>query len=61
MKRLTVAEKLHSRRITPPGIMYHILGWFWKTFIAKKYNVHINDNVGMSKVEGSYIFISNHA
>lgn len=61
MKKPTVAQKLHSRKITPPGFMYHLLGWVWKTFIAKKYNVHINDKIGMSKVDGSYIFISNHA
>ena len=61
MKKLTVAQKIHTRKITPPGFMYHLLGWVWKIFIAKKYNVHINDKIGMSKVEGSYIFISNHA
>ena len=37
MKKPTVAQKLHSRKITPPGFMYHLLGWVWKTFIAKKY------------------------
>jgi hypothetical protein len=61
MKKLTIAQKLHSIKITPPGFMYHLLGWVWKTFIAKKYNVHINDKIGMSKIDGSYISISNHA
>lgn len=61
MKKPTVARKIHSRKITPPNFIYNILGWVWKTFVAKKYNVHYIDHVGMSKVEGSYIFISNHA
>ena len=61
MSRKTVAEKIHARKITPPGFMYNVLGWVWKTFIAKKYNVHCNDKVGMNKIDGPYIFISNHA
>ena len=61
MSKKTVANKIHSRRITPPGVMYDILGGVWKNFIAPKYNVEYIDHVGMSKVEGSYIFISNHA
>ena len=61
MSKKTVANKIHSRRITPPGVMYDILGGVWKNFIAPKYNVEFIDHVGMSKVEGSYIFISNHA
>ena len=61
MSKKTVAKKIHSRKITPPGVMYDILGGVWKNFIAPKYNVEYIDHVGMSKVEGSYIFISNHA
>ncbi|MBR3786660.1 MAG: 1-acyl-sn-glycerol-3-phosphate acyltransferase [Firmicutes bacterium] len=61
MSKKTVAEKIHARKITPPNFIYNILGWVWKTFIAKKYNVHCTDKVGMSHVEGPYIFISNHA
>ncbi len=61
MSKQTVARKIHSRKITPPNFIYNILGWAWKTFVAKKYNVHYTDRVGMPKVEGSYIFISNHA
>jgi len=61
MSKKTVAQKIHARKITPPNGIYNILGWVWKTFVAKKYNVHYTDHVGMSKVEGSYIFISNHA
>ena len=61
MSKKTVAHKIHSRKITPPNFIYNILGWVWKTFIAPKYNIEYIDHVGMSKVEGSYIFISNHA
>lgn len=61
MSKPTVAHKIHARKITPPNAIYNILGWVWKTFIAKKYNIEYIDHVGMSKVEGSYIFISNHA
>lgn len=61
MSKKTVAEKIHARKITPPNFIYNILGWVWKTFIAKKYNVHCTDKVGMSHIDGPYIFISNHA
>ncbi|MBR3755856.1 MAG: 1-acyl-sn-glycerol-3-phosphate acyltransferase [Firmicutes bacterium] len=61
MNKKTVAEKIHARKITPPNFIYNILGWVWKTFIAKKYNVHCTDKVGMSHIDGPYIFISNHA
>lgn len=61
MSKPTVARKIHARKITPPNFTYNVLGWVWQTFVAKKYNVHYTDHVGMSKVEGSYIFISNHA
>ena len=61
MSKKTVAEKIHARKITPPNVIYNILGWVWKTFIAKKYNVHCTDKVGMSHIDGPYIFISNHA
>jgi len=61
MSKKTVAEKIHARKITPPNFIYNILGWVWKTFIAKKYNVHCVDKVGMNHIEGPYIFISNHA
>lgn len=61
MSKQTVARKIHSRKITPPNFIYNILGWAWKTFVAKKYNIHYTDHVGMSKIEGSYLFISNHA
>lgn len=61
MSKPTVARKIHARKITPPNFTYNVLGWVWQTFVAKKYNVHYTDHVGMAKVEGSYIFISNHA
>ena len=61
MSKPTVARKIHARKITPPNFTYNMLGWVWQTFVAKKYNVHYTDHVGMAKVEGSYIFISNHA
>lgn len=61
MSKKTVAEKIHARKITPPNFIYNILGWVWKTFIAKKYNVHCTDKVGISHIDGPYIFISNHA
>ena len=61
MSKQFVSEKIRSRKITKPGIMYSLLGWVWKTFMYKKYNVNVVMNVDMSKVEEPHIFISNHA
>ena len=61
MAKQTVAEKIRSKKITKPGFMYTLLGWVWKTFMYKKYNVNVIMNVDMKKVKEPHIFISNHA
>ena len=61
MTKIKVAEKIRSKKITKPGFMYALLGWVWKTFMYKKYNVNVIMNVDMKKVKEPHIFISNHA
>lgn len=61
MEKKTVADKIRARKITKPNFMYGLLGWVWKTFMYKKYNVHVKFNVDMKKVKEPHIFISNHA
>ncbi len=61
MGKQLVSEQIRSRKITKPGIMYTLLGWVWKTFMYKKYNVNVIMNVDMKKVKEPHIFISNHA
>ena len=61
MTKIKVSEKIKSRRIKKPGVMYGLLGWVWKTFMYKKYNVNVVMNVDMSKVKEPHIFVSNHA
>ena len=61
MAKESVLEKIRSRKITKPNLIYGILGWVWKTFMYKKYNVNVKFNVDMQKVKEPHIFISNHA
>ena len=61
MKRRKVTEKIRSRKIGKPGFVYSLLGWIWKTFIFKKYNIHVKYNVDIKHIKGPHIFISNHA
>ena len=60
-EKLTVAKKISSKKIKKPNCIYNVLGWVWKTFVAKKYNVHYTFKKDIKKEKGSYIFISNHA
>lgn len=60
-EKLTVAKKITNRKIKKPNFLYNVLGWVWKTFVAKKYNVHYTFKKDIKKEKGSYIFISNHA
>lgn len=61
MEKKTVSEQIRSKKISKPGFMYTLLGWVWKTFMYKKYNVNVVMNVDMKKVKEPHIFISNHA
>ena len=60
-EKLTVAKKIASKKINKPNFLYNVLGWVWKTFVAKKYNVCYTFKKDIKKEKGSYIFISNHA
>ncbi len=57
----TLKEKVNSKKITKPNFIYNILGWVWKTFVAKKYNVHYNIKTDIKDEKQPFIFISNHA
>ena len=61
MGKITIAEKLKNRKIEKPGGMYNVLGWVWKTFVAKKYNAHYILKSMPDCDSGPYIMISNHA
>lgn len=60
-EKLTVAKKIANKKIKKPNFLYNVLGWVWKTFVAKKYNVCYTFKKDIKKEKGSYIFISNHA
>ena len=59
--KMTVAKKIHSRKITTPGPVYNILGFVWKKFVAPKYNAHYIIKADPSRETEPYIFLSNHA
>lgn len=61
MGKLTNEQILHKKKIKRPNFTYNFLGWVWKTFVAKKYNVHYTFKTDFRKQKGPYIFISNHA
>lgn len=57
----TISQKIRSRNIRKPGLVYMLLGFIWKKFVFKKYNVHVINNIDKKKLKQSHIFISNHA
>ncbi|MBQ6874799.1 MAG: hypothetical protein IJN46_01015, partial [Lachnospiraceae bacterium] len=61
MGKLTIAEALKQKKIKQPDAMYNVLGWVWKTFVAKKYNAHYTIKRGPAEENGPFIMISNHA
>ncbi len=61
MSKLTIAETLKQKKIKQPDCMYNILGWVWKTFVAKKYNAHYTVKARPGEDAGPFIMISNHA
>ena len=61
MSTMTIAEKIRKKKIKKPNFTYNVLGWVWKTFVAKKYNVHYTYNTDIRAEKGAYIVISNHA
>ncbi len=61
MDKLTNEQIMYSKKAQKPGAMYGLLGWVWKTFVAKKYNVKYNFKFDFRKEKGPYIFISNHS
>jgi len=60
MKKVTLKEKLSKRKTKRPNFIYNILGWVWKTFVAKKYNAHYTFKTEIDK-KSQFIMISNHA
>ncbi len=59
--RKTNEQKLYAKKISRPNCLYNILGWVWKTFVAKKYNVKYTFKYDFRKEKGPHILISNHA
>jgi len=61
MEKLTIEQQLYKKKIKKPNFIYNLLGWVWKMFVAKKYNVHIEFKCDFKKKGEQYIMISNHA
>lgn len=61
MSKLTLAQEISKRKIKKPNFIYNVLGWVWKTFMFKKYNVKFIYKTDMKKVKEQFIFVSNHA
>lgn len=57
----TLDQKLHSRKLKKPGILYIILGYLWKLLFYKKYNINVTYKTDIKKVKGPIILLSNHA
>lgn len=57
----TLDQKLHSRKLKKPGILYIILGYVWKLLFYKKYNINVRYKTDIKKVKGPIILLSNHA
>lgn len=57
----TLDQKLHSRKLKKPGLLYLILGYVWKLLFYKKYNIHTTFKTDIKKVKGPIILLSNHA
>ena len=61
MRKQTVENEIHSRKISPPNFMYNLLGTVWRLFMYKQYNVHYTFKKDFRKEPGPCFFISNHA
>ena len=61
MNKLTLAEKLHQRKMKKPPFIYNILGVVWKILFFKKYGIKVNYKKDPRLEKGPYIVISNHA
>lgn len=62
MKKLTLQEKLHSRKLKKaPFGLYNLLGRIWLLLFFKKYHIDIKYNCDIKKNKGPHILISNHA
>ena len=57
----TLDQKLHSRKLKKPGILYIILGYVWKLLFYKKYNINVTYKTDIKKVKGPIILLSYHA
>ena len=57
----TLDQKLHSRKLKKPGILYIILGYLWKLLFYKKYNINVTYKTNIKKVKEPFILLSNHA
>ena len=61
-EKKTLAQKLHSRKISqPPAWLYLILAFIWKQLFYKRLGMSIEYKVDPRKEKGPYIVVSNHA
>ena len=61
MGKLTIEQKLYGKKIKKPNFLYNLLGWVWKTFVCKKYNIHCTFKYDVRKEKNAHLFLSNHA
>ena len=62
MKKLTIDQKLHSRKLKKaPFGLYNLLGRGYKLLFFKKYGINITFIYDFRKEKGPHILISNHA
>ena len=61
-EKKTLAQKLHSRKISqPPAWLYLTLAFIWKQLFYKRLGMSIEYKVDPRKEKGPYIVVSNHA
>ena len=61
-KKMTLQEKLYSRRIRkPPAVIYPLLANIWRLLVNKRLVVKFDFRIDPRQYKGPYIVVSNHA
>ncbi len=60
MSEKTVKEKIHSRKIKKPNLIYNVLATVWRLFVYPKYNANYTVKCDIED-EDQFIMVSNHA
>ena len=62
MVKLTLAQKLHKRKLhQPPAAIYLLLANVWKLLFEKKLGVTYDYKIDIKNLDGPFIVVSNHA